>query len=167
MQELQVKRSAPIKKIARRRLLGVAAAAGVCGAGLIAAPQLVPLAEQQVKAAALADLKQLEGVSLDAAIEAAEITRAGVKYIVVPVARLLSILGSGALNLVSAALGAAHNAMSLLHISTTVIDALSTMIQSWQQGLASLPISLDAYANADITSAEAYLKALKQVVAQH
>src|SRR5262249_60829326 len=79
--------------VTRRRLLTAAAATGVCAAGALAAPRLVPLAEQELQHVALGELKQLEGVSLDAAIEAAEITRAAVQVIVLPVARLMTLLG--------------------------------------------------------------------------
>jgi hypothetical protein len=151
-------------KIGRRRLLAAATAAGVCGAGAIAAPHLIPLAEQKLQQVALAELRSVEGVSLDAAIEAADVTRAGVKVIVVPVARLVSFLGSGALTLVEAALAGAHNALSFFHLSTTAVDALQTMVASWQTGLGSLPIALSDYADADINSAEAYLKALRKMV---
>src|SRR5262249_21625842 len=103
-------------------------------------------------------------ISLDAAIKAAEITRAAVQVIVLPVARLMATLGSGALTLLLGALDAAHNALSLVHVSTRAVDALHSTIASWQDGLNSLPIALTSYVNADITSAEAYLKALRKVV---
>jgi len=150
--------------VTRRRLLTAAAATGVCAAGALAAPRLVPLATQELQNVALGELKQLEGVSLDAAIEAAEITRAAVQVIVLPVARLMALLGSGALTLLLGALDAAHNALSLVHVSTQAVDALHATIASWQDGLNSLPIALTSYVNADITSAEAYLKALRKVV---
>jgi hypothetical protein len=154
-------------RVARRRLLTAAAATGVCAAaGVLAGPQLVPLAEQAAKDMALGEVKQLEGISLDAAIEAAEITRAAVRVIVLPVARLMAVLGSGALTLLLGTLDIAHNALSLVHASTDGVDQLHGVVASWQAGLNSLPIALTSYVNADITSAEAYLKALRKVVTQ-
>jgi hypothetical protein len=61
-------------------LLVAATAVGLCGAGAVAAPRRLPLAEQGLQHAALAaaeaegELRQLEGVSLDAAIEASALT---------------------------------------------------------------------------------------------
>jgi len=153
-------------RVSRRGLVTVAIAAGACAAGAAAAPKLVPLAEEEIKTAALAELKELEGISLDAAIEAAELTRLAVSVIVLPVAQLVAFLGSGALALVIGALNAAHGALSFLHLSTDTVDALRTVVESWQAGLSSLPIALSAYTTADINSAEAYLRALKKVVAQ-
>ena len=45
--------------------------------------------------------------------------------------------------------------------------SLRSAVALWQAALTSLPIALDAYATADVTSAEAYLTVLKRKVAQH
>lgn len=165
MQTVQTKQGPGSPLVRRRGLLTAAVvAAGACAAGAVAAPHVVPLAEQEARALALSELKQLEGVSLDAAIEAAEITRTAVRVIVLPVARLVAFLGGNALDLLLAALDGAHNALSYLHLSTESVDALHGVIASWQDGVTSLPIALAAYANADINSAEAYLRALKKLV---
>jgi hypothetical protein len=144
----------------RRALVTTAIAAGLGGA-VVAAPRIVPAVEQRMEQAALGEL---EGVSLDAALEAAEITRAAVQVIVVPVANLMALLGRGALGLVLDTLQLAHNALAFVHVSTTVIDQLQAVVASWQSGLTSLPIALQLYATADITSAETYLRALKKMV---
>lgn len=161
----------PGRRIARRALITTAAAAGICAAGAVAAPYVVPAAEQRLEDAALsAALKQLtalEGVPIDAAIRAAEITRAAVSVIVLPVARLAALLGSGALALLLRSLDAAHAALAFIHADTAGVDALRTIVTSWQAGIGTLPIALDAYLSADITSAEAYLKALKKLMAEH
>ena len=64
------------------------------------------------------------------------------------------------------ALELAHNAMSLARLDTAIVDAFRNVVASWQADIASLPIRLDAYATADIDSAERYLRALKQM-AEH
>ena len=163
--------SRPSRRIARRALITTAAAAGVCAAGAVAAPYVVPAVEKKLEDAALSSalgqLTALEGVSIDAAIRAAEITRAAVNVIVLPVARLVALLGSGALALLLRSLDGAHAALTFLHADTTGVDALRTVVASWQLGIGSLPSALDAYLPADITSAEAYLKALKKLMAAH
>jgi hypothetical protein len=147
----------------RRALITAAATAGLCGAAVVAAPRVAPYVEQRVEQAALGEL---EGVSIDAALEAAEITRAAVEVIVVPVANLVVLLGSGALGLLLGTLEAAHNALAFVHASTTEVDQLHGVIASWQAGITKLPIALNTYATADITSAETYLRALKKMVQQ-
>jgi hypothetical protein len=58
----------------------------------------------------------------------------------------------------------AHNALAFVHTSSTAIDQLHAVVASWKAGLSALPIALNAYSNADISSAEAYLRALKKRV---
>ena len=115
---------------------------------------------------AAGELRDLEGVSLDAAIRAAEITHAAVQVVVLPVARLASALGSGGLGLVLRSLDIAHAALALAHAPTGPLDNLRAVVASWQQGTAALPIALAAYTSADITSAEVYLKSLKRQMAR-
>jgi hypothetical protein len=147
----------------RRALVTTAAATGLAGAAVVAAPRVLPSVEQRVEQAALGEL---EGVSIDAALEAAEITRAAVEIIVVPVANLVALLGSGALGLLLGTLEVAHNALAFVRASTAEVDHLHTVVASWQAGITKLPIALNTYATADITSAETYLRALKKMVKQ-
>ena len=147
----------------RRALITAATTAGLAGAAVVAAPRVVPSVEQRVEQAALGDL---EGVSIDAALDAAQITRIAVEVIVVPVANLVALLGSGALGLVLGTLEVAHNALAFVRASTTEVDQLHAVVASWKAGLSALPISLNAYATADITSAETSLRALKKKVQQ-
>src|SRR5690242_6637953 len=152
-----------------RRALLAASTLGLCGAA-VAAPYAAPIIGQHLEDAALdaglGELRQLEGVSLDAAIRAAEITRAAVSVIVLPLARFLAALGSGALGLLLGALDAARGALTLVHLPTTTLDQFRDVVASWQSGAGALPIALDDYLTADISSAEAYLKALRRRMAQ-
>jgi hypothetical protein len=144
----------------RRTLIATAAVAGIGGVAA-AAPRVAPVVEQHIEKAAIGEL---EGVSIDAALEAAEITRAAVHVIVLPVADLVAILGSGALDMLLGSLELAHNALAFVHASTAAVDQLHAVVASWKAGLAALPITLNAYSNADISSAETYLRALKRRV---
>jgi hypothetical protein len=146
----------------RRALITTAAVAGIGGV-VVAAPRVAPIVEQHIEQAAIGEL---EGVSIDAALTAAEITRAAVEVIVVPLARLAADLGGGALGLVLDSLGVAHNALAFIHASTVTVDQLRTVIASWRAGVSGLPIALNAYATADIAGAETYLRALKKTLQQ-
>ncbi len=157
-------------RVGRRAFLATAATVTACGAGALAAPKVIPILESKAQEmgrdALLNEIGNLEGVSLDAAIRAAEITRAAVQILVLPLARFISLMGTGALTLLLGALDLAHKAMSLLRLNTSVLDAFRGVVTSWQGGIASLPIALDAYTTADIDSGEKYLRALKQI-AEH
>jgi hypothetical protein len=146
----------------RRALITTAAVVGIGGVA-VAAPHVAPIVEQKAEQAAIGEL---EGVSIDAALKAAEITRAAVEVIVLPLARLAADLGGGALSLLLDTLGAAHNALAFIHASTTTVDQLRTVVASWRAGVTGLPIALNTYATADISSAETYLRALKKTVQQ-
>ena len=163
---MHVKQTKP-PRLGRRAFLAVATA-GVCGAGVIAAPRIAPYVEDRIHQAeldaVLGEITNLEGVSLDAAIQAAEITRAGVQIIVLPVARLVAAVGGGGLGLVLHSLDIARAALSLAHAPSGPLDNLRAVVASWQQGMTSLPIALTSYSTADITSAELYLKTLKRQV---
>lgn len=156
--------------LGRRAFLATAATATACGAGALAAPKVIPLLESKAQEmgrdALLNEIGSLEGVSLDAAIQAAEVTRAAVNILVLPLARFIALMGTGALSLLLGALDLARRAMALLHLNTSVLDAFRDVVASWQGGVASLPIALDTYTTADINSGEKYLRALKQM-AEH
>lgn len=156
--------------IGRRAFLATAATVTACGAGALVAPQVIPALESKAQEmgrnALLNEIGSLEGVSLDAAIRAAEITRAAVKILVLPLARFIALMGTGALSLLLGALDLARKAMALLHLNTSVLDAFRDVVTGWQGGVASLPIALDSYTTADIESGEKYLRALKQM-AEH
>ena len=166
-------------KFARRALIG-AAAVTVCAAGVA----LAPAAEQALQAASkkaiddayaagiaagrqalLAELAQLEGVPLDAAIEVAELTRLAVLYIVRPVAQLFAAIAGDALTLLLSSLSFAKSKLASINVSfPTQLDELTKMLTRWQTNIAQLPIALTDYATHDIDSAENYLKSLKKQI---
>ncbi|MGE5335446.1 MAG: hypothetical protein ACM3N4_12145 [Nitrososphaerota archaeon] len=153
--------------IGRRTLFTTAATATICGAGALAAPKLIPILESKAqdmgRTALLNEVGSLEGVSLDAAIRAAELTRIAVKIVVLPLARFVSAVGTGGLSVLLKVLELAHNAMALVHLNTFVLDAFRDVVTRWQDGISALPIALDAYTTADIDSGERYLRALKEM----
>lgn len=157
----------PRRRVGRRALLVAAATATACGAGALAAPRLIPAAEAQLdemaRDALLGELGTLEGVSLDAALRAAEITRAAVQVLVLPLARFVAAVGAGALDVLLQAVDAAQHALALVRAQAPVLTAFRAVIVNWRGGITALPIALTAYATADITSAEAYLRALKRM----
>jgi hypothetical protein len=151
-------------KVARRAVLA-AAAVGACA---VATPFVVEkgvqLTETEVKALLQHEIGSLEGIALDEALAVAELTRKAVQVIVLPLARLFSTLGSGALGIMIGGLTKLKDLASALHQDFSFLNGLLQLLNDWQDNLTLLPISLDAYTNADINGAEAYLKALKAKV---
>ncbi|MGO8947727.1 MAG: hypothetical protein ACLQUY_08705 [Ktedonobacterales bacterium] len=154
----------------RRALLAVTATAGVLGVTALAVPQIRNSLEQDATALgrqALAhELASLEGITLDEAIKAAEITQAAVRFLVLPLAQLIATIGGDGLAVLLAALSTATNVLASVDISVAALSGLRDTVASWHEHIASLPIALTNYSTADIASAEAYLKALKKQTQQ-
>jgi hypothetical protein len=161
------------RAVVRRALLAATATAGVvgvCGVTALAVPQLRNTLEQDVTALgrqALAhELSSLEGVRLDEAIKAAEITQAAVRLLVLPLAQLVANLGGDGLAVLLASLTTATNVLGSAHITVTGLSGLRDAVASWHEHISSLPIALTSYTTANIANAETYLKALKKQTQQ-
>ncbi len=168
---LQSPGAPPSPAVGRRRaLLAVVATAGVLGVTALAVPQIRTTLEQDATALgrkALAhELASLEGIALDDAIKAAEITQAAVRLVVLPLAQLVATIGGDGLAVLLSGLTTATNVLGSVHISVAALSGLRDTVASWHAHIASLPIALTSYTTADIASAEAYLKALKKQTQQ-
>lgn len=161
-------------KLARRGLL-LAAGAGLCVGAVELGPKAIQQAgyytEQDLKnalasgilqgrQALLDELSQIEGVTLDGAIGVAEITRFGVDKIVVPLANLGISIGGNALGVLSGALSSASSNLARVNVHVDWLDNLRGLVETWHENLPD-NATLTRYADADITGAEDYLKALK------
>jgi hypothetical protein len=175
IQPIQPKANSPV---ARRALL-VTAGLGACAAGAAATPfiagkvgeftqdalnQALQDGIQQGREAVLAELSQLEGVTLDGAIAIAELTKLAVNYIAVPVSKLVAGVGTVALQGFADALSTAQDALGKIGQHSDQIDGLHNMVISWKSALGLAPTILSDITIKDINSAEAYLKALDQKI---
>ncbi|MEO7001118.1 MAG: hypothetical protein ABI068_04895 [Ktedonobacterales bacterium] len=167
-------------KLGRRALLAGAGVAA-CAAGVALVPvaenSLQNYAQQQAnnalqagiaqgEQAVLNDLANLEGIAIDDAIQVAELTRLGVKYILLPVATVIATLEGDAIQLLIDGVNSAVTNLAKINIHISQLTTLQSILNAWHTNITQLPITLKAYANADITSAETYLKALKKRIDQ-
>ena len=172
------KKSGSSGKIARRALLA-GVGIGACVAGVELAPTALKKVGEFTQAeiqdafgagvdsgrkAVLEELSQIEGLTIDGAIGAAELTRLAVKFIVLPVSRLVSTIEGGALDVLHNALQSAKDNLAKINVHISQLDGLEDMVGQWRDNINQLPTSLDKYANADIDSAESYLKALQKKI---
>ena len=165
-------------KVGRRVLLtaaGLAACGGAVALTPVALEQAGKYTEQQRQAAVAAEetnarqavlreLAQLEGVGLDVALKAAQVTQLLVINIVVPVFTLITTIGEGALDVLINMVNTIQSALNVVHISTTALTALKAMLVAWKANIALLPQAFGTYATADFKSAEMYLMDLQQKV---
>lgn len=166
-----------------RRALFVTAGLGVCAAGAVATPIAIKYAEEQAAAAlqrginqgiqagidegknlALAGLDELGDISLEAAIGVAEVTKAGIKYILQPLASLAATIGGDAIQVLVGGLDTLRSWAGAFGYHNDQADQLSKLLHTWHDNLTNLPIQLANYANTDVDSAETYLKSLKAQV---
>lgn len=167
-------------KIARRALLA-GVGVGACVAGVELAPAALKKMGEFTQAevqdafsagvdsgrkALLDELSQIEGLTIDGAIGTAELTRLAVKFVVLPVSRLASTIEGGALDVLYNALQSAKDNLARINVHISQLDGLKQMVGEWRDGINQLPTTLDKYANADIDSAESYLKALQKKIQQ-
>jgi hypothetical protein len=162
--------NAPKSSAVGRRALLAVAATGVVGVTALAIPQVRNSLEQDAatlgRQALAHELASLEGITLDEAIKAAEITQVAVRLVVLPLAQLVVTIGGDGLEVLLSALTTATQVLSSAHITVAGLSGLRDTIASWHEHISSLPIALTSYSVADIASAEAYLKALKKQTQQ-
>ncbi|WIG59601.1 MAG: hypothetical protein OJF49_002348 [Ktedonobacterales bacterium] len=172
----QVEREKDQRKFRRRALLGVAGL-GVCAGAAALAPVAVKEAGlytqkqlddalsagvEQGRQAVLNELRNLEGFALDGAIEVADLTRIGVTYIVKPLADLTSTITGDLLQVLANGVSGARDALSHINVHIGVLDNIYDLFTTWRANVTQ--DQLGNYAVADVTLAEAYLKALKQKI---
>jgi hypothetical protein len=173
------KKSGSGGKIARRALLA-GVGVGACVAGVELAPtalkKLGEFTQAEVqdafsagvdsgRKAILDELSQIEGLTIDGAIATAELTRLAVKFIVLPLSRLVSTIEGGALDVLHNALQSAKENLAKINVHIAQLDGIEQMVGQWRDAVNQLPTALDKYTNADIDSAESYLKALQKRIA--
>ncbi len=164
------------RQIARRALI---AAAGMGVVGVIAAesPAILnearKLTEQEIQNAInlgrqqlAQELANLEGIGIDTAIEAANITHGAVQLFVVPIANLLAGLTEITLGVAITAVEKAQQFTSLLHIDIQALQNLDGILHQWQANVASFPAVVSAINNTDTQTAENYLRTLKAKLQQ-
>ncbi len=174
-----VEKSKGRKRMGRRIVLGVAGLALCAGA-----VELAPLAANKAgdlagtaakdaynagieagRQAILNEIAQLENVTLDGAIGVAQLTKLGVKYILVPLSRLTATIEGDALQVLINAVQTARANLAHFNITVQWMDNMQTLLTAWHDNISLLPKSLNAYATADIDGALTYLTALKALLA--
>lgn len=151
-------------RLGRRALLATATLGACAVAGGVVVAKGPEVANYEVDQFLHNELSSLEGVGIEDAIAAAQLTQKLVQVIVLPVANLVSLLGSGALQILIDALSRAQQGLGIINIHIDALGALQSLLQTWQSGITSLPVAMDKLTTADINSAVKYLQALQTKV---
>ena len=187
-QEKIVKPSKKKKKgMSRRKMLLIAAAAGgtaIAGyellpkvphaleqAGTNIEHQLqeafnngVAAGEEAVRKEFINALDTMEGVSLEAAIGAARLTRVAYDVFVSPLVTLAATVADDFLSITLAALTKARSWLQQINADNATLAALQSVLQSWVKQVNTLPKKLQTITETDLDGAQAYLAALKRKI---
>ncbi len=186
----RVRRRVKEKNLSRRRLLVGLGAIAVGGAAVAAAAYELPKVPQAINNAGtniehqiqdafnrgfnsgadavrkefITALDQLEGISLDAAISAAKLTRVAYDVFVSPLVAFLANVADDFLTVTLRALITGRHWLANIGQDNGTLGALQKVLESWVQDAQQMPKQLQAVADADLDGAQSYLRALKRKI---
>ena len=175
------------KGISRRKMLLVAAAAGGTA---IAGYELLPkvphaleqagtniehqlqdafnkgmtAGEEAVRKEFINALDTMEGVSLDAAIGAARLTRVAYDVFVSPLVTLAATVADDFLSITLAALTKARSWLQQIRADNATLAALQAVLKNWVDQVHTMPKKLQTITETDLDGAQAYLRALQRKI---
>ncbi len=175
------------KGMSRRKMLLVAAAAGgtaIAGyellpkvphaleqAGTNIEHQLqdafnkgVTAGEEAVRKEFINALDTMEGVSLEAAIGAAKLTRVAYDVFVSPLVTLAATVADDFLSITLAALIKARSWLQQINVDNATLAALQSVLQNWVKQVNTMPKKLQTITETDLDGAQAYLAALHRKI---
>jgi hypothetical protein len=158
-----------------RRALIVGAGAAACVGAFELAPRVAQQIEGELgkdfaagveagKKALANELMSMEQVSLDLAVDVADLTQFGASTIIRPLANLGSILAGDVLGILANAVSGARDALGHLNIYFAPLDALAGVLQQWHANVSQS--KLGDFISTDVTLADKYLRALRDRLAQ-
>jgi hypothetical protein len=109
-------------------------------------------------------LDNLEGVSLDAAIGAAKLTRTAYDVFVSPIITLAATVAGDFLQVTSLALQTGRGWLNRINYGSATLDALQTLVDSWVKQAHNLPQHWQAATDSDLDGAQSYLRALQRKI---
>jgi hypothetical protein len=109
-------------------------------------------------------LDTLEGVSLDAAIGAARLTRIAYDVFVSPLVTLAATIADDFLSALLAALTQARKWLAAINADNASLAALQAVLQNWVSQAKNMPKKLQTITETDLDGAQAYLRALQRKI---
>lgn len=109
-------------------------------------------------------LDTLEGVSLEAAIGAAKLTRVAYDVFVSPLVTLAATIADDFLSALLGALIKARNWLAQINADNATLAALQNVLQSWVDQAHNMPKKLQTITETDLDGAQAYLRGLQRKI---
>ena len=170
----------------RKLLIGAVAAGGTAVAAYELVPRLPQALEQAgtniehqvqdafnrglaaggeaVRKELINSLDTLEGVSLDAAIGAARLTRIAYDVFVSPLVTLAATIADDFLSALLASLTQARKWLAAINADNASLAALQAVLQNWVGQAKNMPKKLQTITETDLDGAQAYLRALQRKI---
>jgi hypothetical protein len=112
----------------------------------------------------LTALGNLEGFTLDSAINAAKLTRVAYDVFVSPVVNFGSAVAVDFLTSMSRAFKSARGILANVGQDNSTLQAIQSVLDNWVSQITKMPKQLDAITGADLDGAQAYLHALQRKI---
>jgi hypothetical protein len=114
----------------------------------------------------ISSLESLEGVSLDAAIGAARLTRMAYDVFVSPIVTFASTVVGDVLSVALKTVNTARGWLKYYGQGNATLDAFAVVLQSWVNNAAKMPKQIQSITDSDLDGATSYLNGLKQKIQQ-
>ncbi len=124
----------------------------------------VAAGEEAVRKEFINALDSMEGVSLEAAIAAARLTRVAYDVFVSPLVTLAATVADDFLSITLAALTKARSWLQQINADNATLAALQSVLQSWVKQINTMPKKLQTITETDLDGAQAYLRALQRKI---
>ena len=121
---------------------------------------------EQVRKEFLTALDSVEGVSLDAAMEAAKLTRTAYDVFVSPLVTLAATVTGDFLSITLRAVQTARSWLGRIYQDNATLNALQTVLETWVKQVNSMPKQLQTITDTDLDGAQAYLRGLQHTLQQ-
>ncbi len=122
--------------------------------------------EEQVRKEFLTALDSMEGVSLDAAIAAARLTRVAYDVFVSPLVSLAATVAGDFLTITLRTVQTARSWLARIYQDNDTLAALQTVLQTWVNDVNKMPKQIKTITDTDLDGAQAYLRALQRKIQQ-
>ncbi len=109
-------------------------------------------------------LDNVEGVSLQAAIDSARLTRLAYDAFVSPIVTLAATVTGDFLNITLRALIAGRGWLARINQDSDTLAALQTVLQTWVQKVNEVPTQLQSITDTDLDGAQSYLRGLQHTL---
>lgn len=119
---------------------------------------------EDARKALLNSLDDLEGFSLEGAIDAAKLTRVAYDVFVSPLVTLAATVADDFLKVTLDALITGRQWLRQINEDTPTLAALQTVLQSWVDQAGEMPKKVQAITDSDLDGAQSYLRALQRKI---